>query len=184
MTTRVIFIAAATAALTSAGELNVVCLGADAGFQISAGGTHTEFALPRGAASGRFRTPDDKPARISTTSTPKASVEIPATTASHIAIFRDSHDGGVWTTHASKPSEGAFSLRVVNLADTKAVVKNGKKELTIEPGKEASPEHADNEITLPGGARSTAPKTEVPCAMIAFVYRDGDTWKVHFLADN
>ena len=176
----------AAAAHLSAGPINIVHVGPRdvLKFEIDAAGDKLDFTLAHGANSGSFILPD-KPSTLKGFIEEIPALEIPASAEPRIAVLAASGDAFNWRVFPAKPTPDKWSFRIINLSSEPATIGAGDEAVEIAAG-------AESERKVTGRSRIRVDIPDVleakyegsePCAVVAFLYRDGDEWKAVFMPD-
>lgn len=181
----VITLAAISIFQVQAGSLNVVNLGpeGDLEFEAKAGKLQQKFTLPKFGNTGGFLIAPKQSAKIEARMDKPIDVKIPASDNPKIAVFHRQGDSFDWRIIESKPTEGKFTLRFVNLTKDPAKIILRKKELAIPASGELLAPTPGRSITIGDGEKVSVPPSDEPCAMIAFVFNHEGKLQIHFMPD-
>jgi hypothetical protein len=182
---RILPVMTACAIHAQADSLNVVHLGPDKelGFETKAGDTDQKFTLPRTGSTGGFLLPPKKAAELSTQGDGAVSVKLPPLDEPRIAVLHPAGDSFAWRICTSKPTEGKFTLRLINLSKEKASVTIRDEVLDIAAEGELQAPSPQRTFEVEGSGKVTVPPSDEPGAVIAFLYKHEGTWQVHFFPD-
>ena len=168
-----------------AGSLNVVHIGPEGEleFEAKAGKFRQKFTLPQFGNTGGFLVAPKQSAKIEARTDHPVEVKLPASDKSRIAVFHREGDSFAWRIVESKPSEGKFTLRFVNLTKDPANIILRKKELTIPASGDLLAPTPGRSFKMGDGGKVTVPPSDEPCAMIAFIYTHEGKLHMHFMSD-
>lgn len=181
------FLHCASALSTLAGGLNIVNLahGGDLVVKVEFDKTSQNLIVKAKDFSGAFGLPETK-VKLTALMDKAEQIEIPATADSHLAILAKTADGYAWRLIPSKPTEGKWSLRIVNLSEMPLPVVLGNNETKeLEPASDTSipAEHKGQiRVKIPD-SKSYTYKGDEPCAVVALVYRELEEWEVVFVSE-
>lgn len=169
-----------------AGNLNVINL-SDAsplGLILSAKDGNKALTVESKTSSGPFKLGDD-PVVLKTLANEPSDLEIPASQDPRIAILYPAGETAKWKLLPSKATEEKWSLRVVNLMGVPVVFSYSGNEISLENDREIEIKVADKRsvgLSLSAGGFQAYPHRE-PCAVIAFLTKEGDKTIVTFVPD-
>lgn len=179
-------LAAAACAKLSAGSINVVHVGPPdpLKFQVSANGATQEFTLAHGATTGSFVLPN-APSTIKGYIESVPSLKIPAADEPRIAVLTPSEDGFKWHLVQAKPEPDKWAFRIINLSSLPVGILGGNEPLEIPAQGEKAIEVTGKSkirVNIPDSIDVAYDGSE-PCAVVAFVYREGEKWKAVFVPE-
>lgn len=169
-----------------AGNLNVINLSDEAPLEVilSSETADKPFTVGKQSSSGPFKLKGTLHV-LKTRLEDLPDVEIPCTPEHCIAILFPAAETVQWRLLSSKAEDEKWSFRVINLTGGPAVFSHSEKEIPLENDEEVRLEVAHKSkigITLPNGEFQPYPHRE-PCAVIAFLTKDGEETIVTFVAD-
>lgn len=181
------FLLLATAMPALAGGLNIVNLaqGGDLVVKVEFDKTSQNLTVKPKDFSGAFGLPETK-VKLTALMDNAEEIEIPATADSHLAILAKTAEGYSWRLVPSKPSEGKWSLRIINLSDMPLpVVLANNETRKLEPASDTSmpaKHQGQIRVKIPDSKSFTYDGDEA-CAVVALVYRELEEWKVLFVPE-
>jgi hypothetical protein len=153
-------------------------------FTFTQGDAKETFELPAGSSSGKFQS--DSGIVIRCIEVPGAETTIAAKEGDVFVVFHETNGKPEWRVLPSKPTEGTFSLRILNLGPGDVTVKAGGKEIPMAAD-------AIHEIGKPEGRRLTVsiPETDAsqtfdpaePSAGLAILHKQDDAWRITLIPD-
>lgn len=182
---RLLSLVFACAVHAQANSLNVVHLGPDkeVEFEAKAGKLHQKFTLPRLGSTGGFLIDADQSATVEALGDAPVSVKLPALDQPRIAVLHPEDKSFAWRICQSRPTEGKFTLRLINLTKEATTVTIRNEVLSIPAAGELQAPSPQRTLETADQQKATAPKSDEPGAVIAFLYKQNGKWQVHFLAD-
>lgn len=182
---KLIILAALGIFQAQAGSLNVVHIGPEGEleFEAKAGKFQQKFTLPQFGNTGGFLIAPKQSAKIEARLDKPIDVKVPASEKAKIAVFHREGDSFDWRIIESKPTEGEFTLRFVNLTKDPANIILRKKELTIPASGELLAPTPGRSIEMGDGEKVSVPPSDEPCAIIAFIYKHEGKLQMHFMPD-
>jgi hypothetical protein len=178
---------AAFASIAAAGVINVVHLGPPdvIRFEMKSGGASQAFDLAFGRSTGRFILPEKEDAVLSLPNREVKDLTIPATTEPFIAVLTTVNDKDAWKLIPGKPTQGKWSLRIVNLGTKPAVIERASLPLEIAAGAIVKiPVEAKGDVAVHfKGSEKNAYDGKELSAIVAFLYEKDGSWQVLFVPD-
>lgn len=168
-------------------ELNIINLvqGGDLIVNVSFDSTSQNMIVKSREYSGSFGLPKTL-VTLSANADKPTEIKIPETDDSQLAIFHAVPDGFKWSLVPSKPLKEKWGLRIVNLSDMDLPILVKEKEVRqLAPGSDtAMPVEGKGEIRLRiDDAETHSYRGNEPCAVVAIVFREMDSWKVVFVPE-
>ncbi|MEO8616615.1 MAG: hypothetical protein ABI600_15840 [Luteolibacter sp.] len=170
-----------------AGSLNVVHLGPpqEINLEVKSGDNAQKFTLAYQSASGPFILPNKK-SSLHTIGDQLKSLNIGATKAGRIAVLYPKADTYVWKLYDSKPTLKKASLRVINLTAEAAILTIAGKKVEIGADADTAIEEVNKSpirIIFEDRKKQEPHLQEEPSAVIAFIYKNKDGWRLFYIND-
>jgi len=184
---KVSLISIASTLTSLAGGLNVIQLGPDRAvdLEVKAGSISQKFSLSKAQASGGFILPNKK-AKLRTVGDDIKSLEIKAMEGRQLAVLYFVEDTFRWKVFPSKATEGKTSLTLINLTDKPTTVTFDGKKIEIKEMTDQAIEgvnRAPIRVTLEDGKKQKAHEQDEPSAVVGFIYKEKEEWKIFYIND-
>jgi len=169
-----------------AGNLNVINLTGEDPLKLilSGEGADKPLSVDKQASSGSFILAD-VPVTLKNHSEDLPELEIPVAPEHRLAILFPVAGTTEWRVLPSKAGGDKWSFRVINLTGEPVTFSHSGDEILMEKDEEIQLKTAGGNkigIKLPGGKYQAYPYRE-PCAVIAFLSKDGEITTVTFVSD-
>ena len=171
-----------------AGNLNIVNLGSkeEIKLEIKAANANQQFALSPQSATGIFALPQ-KAAVLRVIDDKTKTLKLAAKATGRVVVLHlANEDSFKWSVYDSKPTDGKTSLRLVNLTDEEVVLVNGETKIILKGAAILSVEKVTSapiRLSFENGEKTKAHEQEEPSAVIGFVYKQGERWKIFYVND-
>ncbi len=170
-----------------AGSLNVIHLGPpqEINLEVTSGDNAQKFTLAYQSASGPFILPNKK-SSLHTIGDQLKGLDIGAKKTGRIAVLYPKADTYGWRLYDSKPTFKKASLRVINLTAEAAILTIAGKKVKIEPDAETAIEEVNKfpiRIMFEDRKKQDPHLQEEPSAVIAFIYKNKDEWRLFYVND-